>query len=790
MTEKASPNSKKAILVLIEEIFIVLAVLCLTTRAVSVTRMDNSENIITRTPDFEKSDLFKAMVEDRLNEIVESSRLKSNFERDGEFYGRKIVDLADYVESDRISGQQTRSVGYKLSDLIHWSRKGLKYRYSTPRNPATADAGLPDSFVEGNISGDANSTIDLEEEYSPIHGRSIFDYSNDTYSDEDLLKLLEQALIKIREDYQEYQELGVELKSSNTNVRFFVSDYANSGICSNIDSSGFLEDDTIKTFGQYLILDSRSLEYESNMRVDDAYLFGLLTKYRDSFDGNYYLEFAIDTSYPAVDSISTARAEYLRYRPVVQAASFGALLFFIAAFFCLVALTISAGRREGVPKDDAKNGDSGIVLLGFDRVKTELALLFFAGVGIAGMLFFASAAYEARMVRIRALVVAGSGAALINLFLLTGYLSFVRRIKAGTLYRDSLTNYLLIRIEYISSYLSGSVSRISVFIREFAYFSCLVAVNLILFYLGYDNMENIFYIILIAADVVFFILILSSAIQRSSILSAVKEFSRGNVSGEVDVSGLNGENAELGKAINSMKDGLAEAMASSIKNEKLKADLITNVSHDIKTPLTSIINYVGLLKARNIGDEKAREYIEVLDQKSLRLKNLTEDLVEASKITSGNIQLEPVKLDMRMLISQMEGEVSERFEAAGLTLLSTLPEEEVFIYADGRRLFRVLDNLYGNVSKYAMPGTRVYADLSASPDLAVFSLKNISAQALNINASELTERFIRGDVSRSTEGSGLGLSIAENLTKLMGGNFILELDGDLFKVTLEFERLK
>ena len=789
MTEKTSPNSRKAILVLIEEIFIVLAVLCLTTRAVSVARMDNSENILIRTPDFERSDLFRAMVEDRLNEIVESSHLKSNFERSGEFYGRKIVDLADYVENNRISGQQTRSVGYKLSDLIHWSRKGLKYRYVTDRNPATADAGMPDSFEEGNLSDGENSAIDLEEEYSPIHGRSLFDYSNDTYNDEDLLKLLEQALIKIREDYQEYQELGVELESSNTNVRFFVSDYANSGICSNIDSSGFLEDDTIKTFGQYLILDSRNLEYESNMRVDDAYLFGLLTKYRDSFDGNYYLEFAIDTTYPVVDSISTARTEYLRYRPVVQAASFGAMFFFIAAFFCLVALTISAGRRD-IPGNQEDNEDNGIVLLGFDHVKTELAIIFFAGLGIAGMLFFASAAYEVRMVRIKALVVAGSGAALINLFLLTGYLSFVRRIKAGTLYKDSVTNYLLNKMDYISSALSGSVSKAYIFIRELIFFLCLVALNLVLFYLGYENMENSFYIILAAVDVVFFILILSSAIQRSSILSAVKEFSRGNISGEVNTSGLKGENAELGKAINSMKEGMAEALESSIKNEKLKADLITNVSHDIKTPLTSIINYVGLLKARNIEDEKAREYIEVLDQKSLRLKNLTEDLVEASKITSGNITLEPAELDMKMMVSQMEGEVSERFEKAGLTLVTSLPGEEAYIIADGRRLFRVLDNLYGNVSKYAMLGTRVYADLSADETRVSFSLKNISAQPLNINASELTERFIRGDVSRSTEGSGLGLSIAENLTKLMGGKFILDLDGDLFKVTLEFERIK
>jgi signal transduction histidine kinase len=213
------------------------------------------------------------------------------------------------------------------------------------------------------------------------------------------------------------------------------------------------------------------------------------------------------------------------------------------------------------------------------------------------------------------------------------------------------------------------------------------------------------------------------------------------------------------------------------------------VSHDIKTPLTSIINYVDLLKRRDIQDEKTREYIEILDQKSMRLKTLTEDLVEASKITSGNIKIEPVKLDMGMMISQMEGETAEKFEAAGLTLVTTLPDEPVYIYADGRRLFRVLDNIYGNVAKYAMPDTRVYADLKADEKRAEFTLKNISKQALNIDASELTERFIRGDVSRSTEGSGLGLSIAESLTELQNGEFRVDLDGDLFKLTIGFERL-
>ncbi|MCR5025682.1 MAG: hypothetical protein K6A90_15335 [Lachnospiraceae bacterium] len=774
-------SSKKAILILIEEILVVMAAICLATMAVSVTRMDRDVNILTRTPEFERSDLFRTMVAERIEEIVESSLLKSNFERQGEFYGRKIVDIAEYVEDGKISGTQTRSVGYKLSDLIHWSRKGLKYKYEGKRDRIKADAGMPEGYEEGELTDGQEETIILEEEYEPAHGRSIFDYSNDKYSDEDLLKLLEQALIKVKEDYQDYKELGVELKSDNTNVRFFLSDYANSNTYSNIDTAAFVEDDTVKTYGQYLILDSKNLEYESNMRVTDAYLYNMMNNYKESFDGNYYLEFAIDTGYPVVDSFSAARDVYYRFRPVVQASTAAAVVLLIGVFLCTAYLTVYAGK---------KSPDGEVVLLGVDHIKTEI---FGGGLLIAivsGLMFCASKAYEVRNIRAEALIVAGAGAAVLNLIFLAGYLSFVRRIKAGTLYKDSLTNLILTKFEYISNSTASATGAVYIILKVVVGLGIVIAVNLILFFMGVENYENTWYIILAVVDLLILIFLLNAAFQRRRILLAVNELEKGNISEEIDVSGMNGENAELGRAINSMKAGLSEALKSSIKNEKLKADLITNVSHDIKTPLTSIINYVGLLKRRDIKDEKALEYIDVLDQKSARLKTLTEDLVEASKITSGNISIEPVKLDMGMMISQMEGETAEKFEESSLTLVTTLPDEEAYIYADGRRLFRVLDNLYGNVAKYAMPGTRVYADLEANEERVLFSLKNISKQSLNIDASELTERFIRGDVSRSTEGSGLGLSIAQSLTELQKGKFDVYLDGDLFKVTLEFERLK
>lgn len=233
--------------------------------------------------------------------------------------------------------------------------------------------------------------------------------------------------------------------------------------------------------------------------------------------------------------------------------------------------------------------------------------------------------------------------------------------------------------------------------------------------------------------------------------------------------------------LNNISAGLSAAVDEKMKSERFKAELITNVSHDLKTPLTSIINYVDLLKTTEQTDPKAQEYIEVLDRKSQRLKKLTEDLVEASKASTGVLSVTREKIGMGQLIDQALGEWEEKLNDRKLTLVTTLPEGETWVYADGRHLWRVIDNLLSNCSKYAMEGTRVYLDLERGKGQVTLSVKNISREPLNVPAERLMERFVRGEESRSTEGSGLGLSIARSLTELQGGTFELAVDGDLFK---------
>ena len=283
--------------------------------------------------------------------------------------------------------------------------------------------------------------------------------------------------------------------------------------------------------------------------------------------------------------------------------------------------------------------------------------------------------------------------------------------------------------------------------------------------------------------------LIQEAIWRNRIYEGINHIAGGEPGYKINLDGMKSNEKKAGEQINNLGEGLQIAVTQATKNERLKSELITNVSHDIKTPLTSIINYVDLIKRENIENEKVKEYIKVLDEKSQRLKHLTEDLVEASKANTGNLNLDMEKIDFMQLIHQTIGEFQDKFEERQLKTVVKLDKSPVWIYADGRRVWRVMENLLQNIYKYAMPQTRVYIESVTTSKKTTVTIKNISENPLNIPASELTERFIRGDVARTTEGSGLGLSIAKSLTELMNGTFELYLDGDLFRVSIGFDRM-
>lgn len=288
----------------------------------------------------------------------------------------------------------------------------------------------------------------------------------------------------------------------------------------------------------------------------------------------------------------------------------------------------------------------------------------------------------------------------------------------------------------------------------------------------------------------------AAAVKR--LLQAGQEIANGNMQHRVDTTRMHGALKQHGENLNQITDGMNKAIAERVKSERFKTELITNVSHDIKTPLTSIVNYVDLLEKEQIENENAKEYLAVLSRQSARLKKLIEDLIEASKASTGNLAVKPERCELGVMLAQTAGEYADKLNAAGLELIIDKPEENVFIMADRQQLWRVFDNLMNNICKYSLAGTRVYLKLQRDTRMngdalhpgAVVTFRNISKLQLKVGEDELVERFVRGDSSRNTEGSGLGLSIANSLTELQHGKMTLVVDGDLFKVQLSFDTVE
>lgn len=265
---------------------------------------------------------------------------------------------------------------------------------------------------------------------------------------------------------------------------------------------------------------------------------------------------------------------------------------------------------------------------------------------------------------------------------------------------------------------------------------------------------------------------------------AARAIANGDMSAAVDISHMRGELRAHGEDINNIRGGISRAVEERMRSERFRTELITNVSHDIKTPLTSIINYVDLMEKEEPENEKTREYLEVIDRQSARLKKLIDDLMEASKASTGNLAVRLERCELGVLINQTVGEYQERLSDRGLELVTAKPDETVTVMADGRHMWRIFDNLMNNILKYAQSGTRVYLTLEKEGGDAVLIFRNISRARLELSGEELTERFVRGDVSRNSEGNGLGLSIAKSLAELQHGMLDIFVDGDLFKVVL------
>lgn len=677
--------------------------------------------------------------------------------------------------------------------------------------------------MEGNIlyTDCWNFGSALIEKYAPQGAENLLQVVNNSPRLNGKLSViyddLAYTLGNIYSDYQNYQMGFEHLEEGNTNFTYIYANNDTKKVVTNktsYENYAELEKNVQNLISEkdvkYMVIYPKLKDFNSNMNVSKSDKWEKLRSYSSEKKWNSVFAVAVDTTYTIQDQFYQNKVAYDNNIPYFKGTTWLLVLSIILFLGATIWLTLEAGRTAE---------DEELHLNGFDHWKTEIAAVLIVLIWIVGSYigihfwngniytmindiptylkdggtyfeyYYArgmdvSSAYMSASLYLPSLSIAELaeiyfyGVFTLGCFFM-GYVSLIKRIKGRNLWKNSL---LRVIVRFIYKIYDNRKKTTKTVLLLCGFF--LVQGIAVLFRNGVTML------LVLLADVGVFYVVLNGLLLKEKLKKGIEEIALGNMEYQIPLQGLRGENLKLAEMINGIANGFHMAAEEAMKNERLKTDLITNVSHDIKTPLTSIINYVAILKQSDIADPKIQGYLDILEAKAQRLKTLTEDVVEASKVSSGNISLEYMDVDLVEMIQQTEGEMAEKFEARNLKMIVNLPAEPAVVHVDGRRMWRVLENIFGNAAKYAMPGTRVYADLKLEEDTVDLSLKNVSEHQLNISADELTERFIRGDLSRSSEGSGLGLSIAQSLTTMQGGTFNLYLDGDLFRVNIRFPRVK
>lgn len=756
----------------INRISVVLMAVCfvlLYVSSVIQVKGDKSVYHYRRTPierqstEFEDSSLFTEIMKDQIADITRMCVIRNQMETNGVYNGRKIVDISSFANRDDIIADDTVTARYFLDDLIKWGNYGFDFE------------------TIGNRS-------ELYDRYLTVEGKEIEEYASTNEEYKILVTNLQIAASELFQNYTEYTKYQKKYADGNTNIIFCYA-FTENGKTSyytnaNVSFKGLSTDDITSLFAKYnrfLSYNPDKMQISTNTNINAQDMRNILTQYEYSFQDDSRIWIGIHDTY-ANDDIM--RRAYMAYNEPVPYF----VLWFAGALLSIVVFGLSLVSMTKVEWTIEFEGKKAIRMEKSRRIFAEVYLLLWAAV-IAGALFMwkEMAPYvSGNKENIYTLAYTAGGIVfLFHILFSQLYLCGIRKIKGGQIYKDSLLYLLICKLKkgLMETYDNGSMVS-----RTWLPYLLFLALNLVLVLWDLKGIVLAFLF-----DMVIGAWFYVSGKERENIIKGIEKIKGGDFAYKVPTEHLHGDNLILAKSVNSIGASIHEAVETSMKDEKMKADLITNVSHDIKTPLTSIINYVDLIKRENISDEKIKGYVHVLDMKSQRLKQLTDDLVEASKISSGNISIQYERINFVEFIHQVFGEFAEKFEDKGLTMIEKLPAVPIYIKVDSRHLFRVIENLYNNISKYALEGTRVYLTMeewveeNSNKRKVAFSVKNISAQPLNVSAEELTERFVQGDESRKTEGSGLGLSIAKNLTKSMNGDFELQLDGDLFKAILTFE---
>ena len=594
-----------------------------------------------------------------------------------------------------------------------------------------------------------------EKEYTHSFSDQIETDIPDTYEADGPVICLGNAYFMYRSDSGLFEPLSEDVGNMLEGQTYFPVDVYEEGFTYNGTHYGFNGD----SFLPYEQWQNTEVRYESHVYTITCYLRADLP-YSDMYRSTYYF---------------TKDLYSMRYWLIAITAST-----LILTIVLLVILGCAVGHVNG--KDE-------LVRNPIYRIPPDAALLLCILVGSLCLelcIGFSDTTYMMVVLFFDLLMLVG-----LSTVVVYGIMTLCIRTKTRTLISGTLIYWCIHNIGRACRWVAGLVQRLlnhlPVLWKVGVCYGVLCLIELIglaMFFWG----DNFLYFLWFVEKLLLGALIFYVTLCFRRLKVGAEHIASGNYNTKVREDHLVLDFKKTADTLNHIQDGMTAAVESRMRSERLKTELITNVSHDLKTPLTSIVSYVDLLKQEPIGSPAAGEYLEVLDRQSQRLKKLIEDLVEASKASTGNITAVKEPLDLVMLLGQALGEYSQRLMAAELTPVLHLPEMPAMILADGRLLWRVFDNLLGNIVKYAMPGTRVYISAEAG-DTVTATFRNISQDALDVSADELMERFVRGDASRHTEGSGLGLSIARSLTESMGGTFQLSVDGDLFKAMVTFPLL-
>lgn len=717
-------------------------------------------------------------------------------------------ELPSDAEGNLLSGEEPAYYGKDQEEIsVIWERmhdpaqegeqfEDLVFAYIMAQEPAGIEVAEENGVIRVKVSL-------LECRYAPVEGEKQLLRNVDNWVDYMRLQSnVVSAITALGENYQRYLVCNKAYQAENSNAKYVVRMTSGEEVhtYTNVprlkDATDEEITETFSEYRNYLIYYPDNLFFMGNTVVTEKEIYDDISRYQYAEPDTTHIWIGVDTGYSVKgDAFENAYRAYSRIVPNVG--RFMAVLGILFLIWLGIGIWLSA--TAGIATDE--DGEPVRYLNRFDHIRTEVLLLLAAlsAYGaLQGMQYLMKLAENAvvdteqltgfQMTQMYRYILFGLYGFGLSLAFGIVWYSFIRRLKSENLWKASLLYGICSVFGKVFHFVFRHRSSVISVLLPYNFF---LFANLIGILILYRVRDSRLYLLFTLAGVVAFdglvgVLIFKRGGEQNEIVDGINRIRNGESDYKLDVENLHGANRELADAVNNIGEGIDRAVRTSMKDEQMKTDLITNVSHDIKTPLTSIISYIDLLKRLEIEDEPAKGYIAILDGKAQRLKQLTDDLVEASKISSGNIELNREKLNLTELVKQGIGEFSEKLAERELRIIFEKGEESAFIRADSRRMWRILENLLNNVCKYALEKTRVYIDLETEEGRVRLAVKNISRQQMNIKPEELTERFVRGDSARSTEGSGLGLSIARSLTRLQGGEFEILLDGDLFKVMLDF----